>query len=153
MFYKHAAFLKDLIEAGGRIGVGGHGQFHGLGWHWELWAMASADMDNHDALRAATILGAEAIGFGNDLGSLEPGKLADIVVLDRDPLDDLRATRDIRYVVKNGQVYDGPTLDMVWPERRPLPRYFWMDTRPDTPAGIPGGAGWVDEGSPASRRR
>ena len=63
VFYKHAEFLNDLVAAGGRIGVGAHGQFHGLGWHWELWAMASAGMDSHDALRAATLQGAEAIGF------------------------------------------------------------------------------------------
>ncbi len=151
VFYKHAAFLKELVEAGGRIGVGGHGQFHGLGWHWELWAMASAGMDNHDALRAATILGAEAIGFGNELGSLQPGKLADLVVLDTNPLENLRASRDIRYVMKNGRLYDGPTMDAVWPERRTLPTYSWQGGRPSPAAGIPGGARWAEEQPPVRR--
>ncbi|GMV05482.1 MAG: hypothetical protein AMXMBFR53_17600 [Gemmatimonadota bacterium] len=152
VFYKHAAFLKDLVEAGGRIGVGGHGQIHGVGWHWELWMMASAGMDRHDALRAATLLGAEAIGFGDDLGSLEPGKLADLVVLDANPLDDLAHTRDVRFVMKGGRMWAAESLDEVWPERRALPTYLWQNARPAVGAGIPGGADWVRLPLPGVRR-
>ncbi|MDX1645880.1 MAG: amidohydrolase family protein [Longimicrobiales bacterium] len=150
VFYKHAEFLRDLVEAGGRIGVGGHGQLHGLGWHWELWAMASAGMDPHDALRAGTLLGAEAIGFGRELGSIEPGKLADLVVLDADPLVDLRNTRAVSHVMKNGRLWEAATLDTVWPEERSLPTYYWENREPDVPAGIPGGPRWV--GEPTARR-
>jgi hypothetical protein len=130
VFPKHAEFVKRLVEAGGRAGVGSHGQLQGLGYHWELWALASGGLSRHDALRAATIVGAEAIGMGTDLGSLEPGKLADILVLDRDPLEDLRNTTSLRYVMKNGRLYEADTLNEVWPQPRPLPRQLWQDQGP-----------------------
>ncbi len=116
VFKRHAEFIKRLVENGARAAVGSHGQLQGLGYHWELWAMQSGGMNEHDALRTATILGAEAIGFGQDLGSIEPGKLADIVVLDANPLENIRNTNTVRYVMKNGRVYDGETLGEV---RRP----------------------------------
>lgn len=85
-----------------------------------------------EALRAATIHGAEAIGYAQDLGSLEPGKLADLIVLDRNPLDNIRHTTSIRYVVKNGDLYDGETLDRIAPVKTPRPKQWWWDSGPST---------------------
>jgi hypothetical protein len=131
VFRKHAEFVKQMLDDSARVGVGSHGQLQGLGYHWELWAMGSGGASPHDILRAATILGAEAIGFGKDLGSIEPGKLADLLVFDADPLADLRHSVGIRYVMKNGRLYEGETLDEVWPRQRPLPTPPWRNQAPD----------------------
>ncbi len=130
VFDDHARFVKDLVEAGGRAGVGSHGQLQGLGYHWELWAMASGGLSNLDALRVATILGAEGLGLDGDLGSIEPGKLADLIVLDRNPLADIRNTNTIRYVMKNGRLYEGDTLNEVWPRERVVEGLWWWGGEP-----------------------
>jgi hypothetical protein len=86
VFPRIAGVANEIIKAGGHVGLGGHGQMDGLGDHWELWAMAAGGMSNLDVLRVATVHGANAIGMQQDLGSLEPGKLADLIVLDANPL-------------------------------------------------------------------
>lgn len=120
-------FLDDVVEAGGRAGVGSHGQLQGLGYHWELWFVGSSDrMTNHEALRIATLIGADALGLDTDLGSLEVGKLADLVVLDANPLDDLTNTNTIRYVMKNGRLFEGASLAETWPRQRPAQGFYWQ---------------------------
>ena len=87
-------------------------------------------------LRAATIVGAEAIGLHQDLGSIEPGKLADLVVLDANPLESIRNTKQVRMVMKNGRLYDAETLDETYPRQRKLDRMPGTPEKPATAAGI-----------------
>jgi len=116
-----------VARAGGRVALGAHGQLQGLGAHWEMWAFTVGDgMTPMEALRTATWSGAEALGFGKDLGSLESGKLADLVVIDGDPLADIRQSQKVVYTMKDGVLYDASTMDEVWPEKKPLGPFFWQ---------------------------
>ena len=126
VFTKIGAQLRDMVAGGVRVGVGSHGQLQGLGYHWELWSMQSGGMSTHDALRAATTWGADAIGLGGDLGTIEVGKLADLVVLDRNPLENIRHSNTLRMVVKNGRVYDADTLAEIYPRTTPPPAFYWL---------------------------
>ncbi len=128
--FQQAEQIVKWMEAGGQAGLGSHGEVQGLGTHWELWMMASGGMDNHDALRMATLMSADAIGLAGDIGSIEPGKIADLQVLASNPLDDLANTVDIDYVMKNGRLYEAATLTEVWPRQRPLPTQWWWRVEP-----------------------
>ena len=134
--WQHAEDIAKTVAAGGRIGVGSHGQLQGLGMHWELWLIQSGGLSTHDALRAATIVGAEAIGLGSEIGSLEAGKFADLIVLDRDPLVNIRNSNSVSMVMVNGRLFDGGTLDEVYPRKKPLVRQPWSYTLPSAAAGI-----------------
>jgi imidazolonepropionase-like amidohydrolase len=136
IFQRHAEFVNDLVEAGGISGVGSHGQLQGLGYHWELWSMQAGGLKEHNALKVATILGATALGLDKDLGSIEPGKLADLLILDENPLEDIRHTNTITHVMKNGRLYNGDTLDEEWPRQRKAPEFNWQGGAPAM--GLPG---------------
>jgi imidazolonepropionase-like amidohydrolase len=136
VFQDHARFVADLVAAGGRAGVGSHGQLQGLGYHWELWAMQSGGLSTHDALRVATIMGAGAIGLEGDVGSIESGKLADLLVLNANPLDDIRNTNTIDMVMKNGRLYDGDTLREIYPREREIAPLWWWSADPQAVPGI-----------------
>jgi hypothetical protein len=121
----------QVARAGGNVSLGAHGQLQGLGAHWELWGMAgeggapNSAMTPMEALRSATIAAADKLGFSPDLGSIETGKLADFLVLDADPLADIHNSTKIRWVIKNGEVYDAATMREEWPVQKDLPRAFW----------------------------
>lgn len=119
-----------IQRAGGVIGMGSHGEIPGPGFHWEMEAHVQGGMTPWEALRAGTIGSAEAIGRASEFGSLEPGKFADLVVLDADPRTDIRASRSVALVMKNGRLYDAATLDELWPRRKPLDSPWYADEVP-----------------------
>jgi len=124
----------DVIRRGGHVGLGSHGEQQGIGAHWEIWMMQSGGATPWETLYAATRLGAEGIGLEAQIGSIEKGKLADLIILNANPLDDIRNTNTILYVIKNGEVFVGDTLDQIWPVEKKLPPFFWKQSDADLKA-------------------
>jgi len=124
--FELAAAAAELQDRGVGVQLGAHGQMQGLAAHWELWMFGQGGMTNHEALRAATLDGARYVGLDGDIGSLEVGKLADLLVLSENPLDDLMNSREIRYVMANGRLYDASSMDQIAPtaEARPM---LWFE--------------------------
>ena len=117
--------LKKLVDEEVKVCVGGHGQLQGLGVHWEMWMLQQGGMTNFEALRAATIHGAEYIGMGDDLGSIEEGKLADLIILDKDPLEDIQNSQYVSHTIANGRVYDVKTMNEVGNYDNPRSNFYW----------------------------
>ncbi|HEX9580374.1 MAG TPA: amidohydrolase family protein [Gemmatimonadales bacterium] len=118
--------MADIIAEGGYGSIGSHGEQLGLAPQWEVWMAASA-MGPLGALRVASLHGAHFLGAEQDLGSLEVGKLADLLVLNANPLENIRNTMNLRYVMKGGVLYDAATLDEIWPNTTPFGPYYWVD--------------------------
>ena len=132
-FPQVAAGAAAIQRAGGLVGVGSHGELPGLGFHLEMQALASGGMTPMEVLQAATIGSSKTIGRGSEFGTLEVGKFADLQILDKDPLLDIRNTLSIREVMKNGRLYQASTLDEVWPAQQTLkPLWFQQGDAPST---------------------
>jgi Tol biopolymer transport system component/imidazolonepropionase-like amidohydrolase len=116
---------KQILDAGGLVQMGAHGQMQGLAAHWEIWMLQQGGMTPLEALRCATLNGAKYLGLDADIGSLEAGKLADLVVLDRNPLVDIRNTDSVRLVMANGRAYDAETMNEVGNHERARLAFWW----------------------------
>ncbi len=121
-----AANAKLLADRGVNVSIGAHGQREGLASHWEIWGFAQGGMSPVEALRSATIAPAEKLGFERDLGSVTAGKLADLVILNINPLDDIYASDNISQVMLNGRIYDAATLNEVVTGNRTTKPFYWQ---------------------------
>ncbi|MCP4438311.1 MAG: amidohydrolase family protein [Aureispira sp.] len=116
---------KQLADAGVKVNLGAHGQLQGLGAHWELWMLAQGGMSNLQALQAATINGAAYIGMDTEIGSLKAGKLADLIILDKDPLADIQNTNSVEYTMVNGRLYDTETMNEIGQKEKKRTKFYW----------------------------
>ncbi|TQV72136.1 amidohydrolase family protein [Aliikangiella marina] len=126
--YNHinnATVAAELQDLGVKVHIGAHGQREGLGAHWEMWMFAQGGMTPLEVIRASTIDGARYLGMEQHLGSLEVGKLADLVVLDIDPIESIYETDKVNMVMKNGRLYDSQTMNEIGnhPKKR-APMFF-----------------------------
>jgi len=137
--YNHifvAEQAKALNELGVPVVIGAHGQLAGLGAHWEMWAMVQGGFSPWEALRGATIDGAEYFGMGNQVGSIESGKLADLIVIEGDVLDDIEHSQNVVYTMLNGRLFDAASMNQIAPERVEREAFFFERK---------GGDAWVPE--------
>ncbi|AQR73386.1 amidohydrolase family protein [Sphingomonas sp. LM7] len=121
----NAREANKLAKRGVLVSIGAHGQQAGIGAHWELWSFVRGGMTPLEALRAGTIVSAQSLGMARDIGSLEPGKLADLVVLDADPTADIRNSDKVSRVMLGGRLYDAATLDEVATGTAKRGAYWW----------------------------
>ena len=131
--YKNGHILTSetvtaLAKEGVKVNLGAHGQLQGLGAHWELWMLQQGGLSNHEALKAATINGADYIGAADEIGSLEKGKLADLIIMDKNPLEDIKNSNSVIYTMVNGRLYDINTMNEIGNyDKKRTKFYFELD--------------------------
>lgn len=143
--FNEARLAAELSHEGVGVNLGAHGQREGRGAHWELWMFVQGGMTPMEALRSATLTGARYLGMDKDIGSLEPGKLGDLVVLDANPLEDIHNSDHIALVVANGRVYDGVNLDQLAPDKVKREPFFWQKQQPVFAPGQSSAGSHVDD--------
>jgi Tol biopolymer transport system component len=121
--------VKKLDDAGVIVNAGSHGHVIGLALHWEMWLLAQGGMSNMNVLRSATLNGARTLGLDKQLGTLEPGKLADLIVLDKNPLEDILNSNSVRYTMVNGRLYDSNSMNEIGNYDKPRGKFFWEANR------------------------
>jgi len=121
--------LKKLSDAGVLVNMGAHGQLQGLGAHWEIWMMAQGGMTPMEALRTATVNPAKSLGLDAYVGALKPGMLADLLVMDKNPLDDIYNTETIKYTMVNGRLYDAETMNEKGNHPKKHSAFYWETGR------------------------
>lgn len=117
--------LKKLQDAGVNINLGAHGQLQGLGAHWELWMLQQGGMSEHQSLKCATINGAQYLGMDSQIGSLKAGKLADLIVLDANPLENIQNSEQVRYTMVNGRLYDAASMNEIGNYDRKRSKFYF----------------------------
>ena len=122
-------YVKQIADGGTKVNLGSHGQIQGLGAHWELWMLAQGGMTPMQAIRCATINGASYLGMEKEIGSLETGKLADLIVLDENPLVDIHNSDKIKYVMVNGRLYDAGSMNEIGNREKPRMHFWWQENR------------------------
>jgi imidazolonepropionase-like amidohydrolase len=121
--------IKKLNDAGVKINMGAHGQIQGIGAHWEIWNMQQGGMSNLEALRTATLNPAQSLGLDNWIGSLQVGKLADIIVMDKNPLENIFNTESISYTMVNGRLYDAAQMNEIGNYNKPRGKFYWEQSK------------------------
>ncbi len=130
--YNHiqvAKIAKQVVDDGGLVQAGGHGQLNGICTHWELWSFVQGGMTPMEALRCGTLNGAKYLGLDGDIGSLEPGKLADLIVIQRgfDPTKEIRHSQEIAMVMANGRLFDATSMSELTGDKTPGPVFYFQD--------------------------
>jgi imidazolonepropionase-like amidohydrolase len=123
--FELAKSVKDVLRAGGKAQLGAHGQLQGMGAHWELWMLEQGGIAPIEAIRCGTLYGAQYLGMDKDIGSIEVGKLADLMIMDKNPLENIRNTSSISYVMINGALYNTNNMDEVYPAAKARSKFFW----------------------------
>ncbi|GAA4812670.1 bifunctional TolB-family protein/amidohydrolase [Marinicella pacifica] len=116
--FNNARVATELQNEGVDVLLGAHGQREGLAAHWEMWMFGQGGMEPLNIIKASTIDGAKYIGMDKDLGSLKAGKLADLVILNQDPLKDIETSDDIHQVMLNGRLYDVDSMNQIYPKEK-----------------------------------